>query len=73
MPTLTARVRVSFDEPAQSSEARPYAIRGSVEEMRAEIEKWADLDVELLVLWFGGDTPAALVASAERFMRDVAE
>src|SRR3954454_10357460 len=55
MPTLTARVRVSFDEPAQSSEARPYAIRGSVEEMSAEIEKWEDLNVELLVLWFTAD------------------
>jgi hypothetical protein len=73
MPTLSARVRVSFDEPAQSSAARPYAIRGSVEEMRAEIEKWQDLDVELLVLWFGGDTPDAFVASAERFKREVAE
>src|SRR4051794_16730547 len=48
IPTLTARVRVSFDEPAQSSNARPYAIRGSVEEMRAEIQKWEHLNVELL-------------------------
>src|SRR6476659_7061578 len=62
MPTLTARVRVSFDEPAQSSAARPYAIRGNIEEMRGEIEKWQDLDVELLVLWFAADTPAAQVA-----------
>jgi len=73
MPTLTARVRVSFDEPAQSSAARPYAIRGNIEEMRGEIEKWQDLDVELLVLWFAADTPAAQVAAAERFMREVAE
>ncbi len=73
MPTLTARVRVSFDEPAQSAEARPYAIRGNQDEMRAELQKWDDLDVEFLALWFGGDTPEALVASAERFMRDVAD
>ena len=73
MPTLTARVRVSFDEPAQSSEARPYAIRGSVEEMRAEIQKWSDLDVELLVLWFTADSVNAQVSNAERFAKDVIE
>jgi hypothetical protein len=73
MPTLSARVRVSFDELAHSSEPRTYAIRGNVEEMRAEVQKWADLDVELLVLWFGGDTTEAFVASAERFIREVAE
>jgi probable F420-dependent oxidoreductase len=73
MPTLSARVRVSFNEPAQSGAARPYAIRGNIEEMRAEVQKWSDLDVELLVLWFGGDTPDTFVASAERFMREVAD
>jgi len=72
MPALTARIRVTFDEPI-SPGARSYAVRGSVEEMRAEIQKWADLDVELLALWFASDTHEALVRSAERFMRDVAE
>jgi probable F420-dependent oxidoreductase len=72
MPSLTARVRVSFDEAAQASGARPYAIRGDAEEMRAEVQKWADLDVEFLALWFGGDSPDAFVRSAERFMREVA-
>jgi probable F420-dependent oxidoreductase len=73
MPALTARVRVAFDEPAQSSEARPYAIRGNAEEMRAELEKWSDLDVEFLALWFVADTVEAFVAAAERFQRDIAE
>jgi probable F420-dependent oxidoreductase len=73
MPALTARVRVSFDEPVEASGARPYAIRGNPEEMRAEIERWADLDVEFLALWFLADTPEAQVAAAERFMKDVAE
>jgi len=71
MPALTARIRVTFDEPI-SPGARSYAVRGSVEEMRAEIQKWADLDVELLALWFASDTHEALVRSAERFMREVA-
>jgi probable F420-dependent oxidoreductase len=71
MPTLTARVRVSFDEAAQSSDARPYAIRGSVEEMRAEIQKWDDLNVELLALWFAADSVDAHVSAAERFAKEV--
>jgi probable F420-dependent oxidoreductase len=71
MPTLTARVRVSFDEPAQSSDARPYAIRGSVDEMRAEIQKWADLDVEQLTIWVAAESSEAQVAAIERFVNDV--
>ncbi len=73
MPLLSARVRVSFDEPAQSAEARPYSIRGNADEMRAEIQKWEDLDVELLALFIAADTPDGQVAAAERFMKDVAE
>jgi probable F420-dependent oxidoreductase len=71
MPTLTARIRVSFTEPVQSAEVRPYAIRGSVDEMRAEIKKWEDLDVELLVIWFTADLPEAQVAAMERFAKDI--
>jgi probable F420-dependent oxidoreductase len=67
MPTLSARVRVSFDEPAESSAARPYAIRGDSRQMLAEIAKWEDLGVELLTIWPGGDTVAAFVEAAERF------
>lgn len=67
MPTLSARVRVAFDEPAESAEARPYALRGDDQAMRAEIEKWEDIGVEHLAVWFGGHSPAELVAAAERF------
>jgi len=70
MPALTARVRVSFSEPAESSEARPYAIRGSVDEMRAEIQKWEDLDVEQLTIWFSADSAEAQIAAAERFAKE---
>jgi hypothetical protein len=73
MPTLSARVRVSFDEPAQQAGVRSYAIRGSVDEMRAEIEKWDALGVEHLVVWFGGDSVDAFVAAAERFGREVGD
>ena len=56
MPDLSARVRVAFDEPVHSSGVRSYAIRGNPEEMRAEIAKWADLEVEHLALWFAADS-----------------
>ena len=72
MPGLSARVRVSFDEPAQASGVRSYAIRGNPVEMRAEIQKWADLEVELLALWIAAGSPDAQVAGAERFMNEVA-
>ncbi len=69
LPTLSARVRVAFDEPAESSAARPYAIRGDDEGIRAEIAKWEDLGVEHLALWPGGETLEAYLAAAERLAR----
>jgi len=72
MPTLSARARVSFDEPAQQAAARSYAIRGTVDEIRAEIESWNALGVDHLVVWFGGDSIDRFVAAAERFAREVA-
>ena len=71
MPFLSARVRVSFDEPAHDPGVRSYAIRGTPDEMRAEIQKWADLEVEHLALWLEVSSPEGLVAAAERFMADV--
>jgi probable F420-dependent oxidoreductase len=73
MPTLSARVRVNFDEPVQSSEARSYALRGSTKEMRDEIDRWTDVGVEHLAVWFGGDSLEGFIAAAERFAGDVAE
>ena len=73
MPVLSARVRVVFDEPAESSDARPYAMRGSPQEVRGEIDRWADVGVEDLAVWFGSASLEAFVASAERFAREVAD
>ena len=69
MPTLSARVRVSFDEPAESSAARPYAIRGDAQQMHAEIAQWEDLGVEFLACWFGDQSPEANLEGTERFAR----
>ena len=69
MPALSARVRVSFDEPAESGAVRSYAIRGDEDRMRAEIAAWEDLGVEHLAIWPGGSSPTEYVDRAERFAR----
>ena len=68
MPALSARVRVEFDRATD----RFYAMRGSPEEVAAEVRAFAELGVEELALWFVADSPAAQIASAERFGAEVA-
>jgi probable F420-dependent oxidoreductase len=72
MPTLSARVRVAFDEPVRSAEPRSYAMRGSAADVAAEVAKWAALGVEHLALFFEVESPAALVDAVERFSAEVA-
>jgi len=72
MPTLSARVRVAFDEPAQSSAARSYAMRGTAEEVATDVRAFADLGVEHLALFFEAPTPEAFLGAAERFATEVA-
>jgi probable F420-dependent oxidoreductase len=67
MPALSARVRVSFHGPAESS----YAMRGTPEEMAAEVRAYAALGVEHLALAFQATDPDEVVARAERFDREV--
>jgi probable F420-dependent oxidoreductase len=67
-PTLTARVRVRFDEATGEG----YAMRGTAEQVAAEVRAFAELGVTMLVLWFGVTDPAGTVAAAERFAREVA-
>ena len=68
MPALSARVRVAFDRPAESS----YAMRGTPEEIAQEIRAFAALGVEHLALAFQATDPDEVVARAERFDREVA-
>ena len=68
MPRLSARVRVQFDGAKEPS----YAMRGSPEEIAAEVRAFAALGVEHLALYFATTDPAELVARAERFDREVA-
>ncbi len=72
MPTLSARVRVAFDEPVQAPAPRPYAMRGSAENVAAEVARFAGLGVEHLALFFEAETPDAFVRAAERFAGEVA-
>jgi probable F420-dependent oxidoreductase len=68
MPRLTARGWTEFG-PATSSH---YAIRGTVEEMAAEIRAFAELGVEHLAVWFDATDADGLVRLMERFDREVA-
>jgi probable F420-dependent oxidoreductase len=71
MPALSARVRVAFDEPAHSDATRPYAMRGTPEEVAAEVKAFAELGVEHLALFFEATSTEGLLAAAERFAADV--
>jgi probable F420-dependent oxidoreductase len=64
MPKLSARVRVAFGPPTGE---RFYAMRGSSEDVAAEVRKFAELGVEELALSFNELPAADLVAAAERF------
>jgi len=71
MPALSARVRVAFDEPAHSDATRPYAMRGTPEEVATEVKAFAELGVEHLALFFEATSAEGLLAAAERFAADV--
>jgi probable F420-dependent oxidoreductase len=70
MPLLSARVRVEFG-PAPEG-IRYYAMRGSAEDVAAEVRAFADLGVELLTLSFNELPIPEMVADIERFATEVA-
>jgi probable F420-dependent oxidoreductase len=69
MPTLSARVRVQLDQPAGAPDG--YAMRGTPDQVAAEVRAFAELGVEHLALWFAEKSPEGLVAAAERFAGEV--
>jgi probable F420-dependent oxidoreductase len=71
MPELSARVRVAFDEPVVASGPRPNAMRGSPEEVAAEVKAFEALGVEHLAMFFKADSVDELVRAAERFAAEV--
>jgi probable F420-dependent oxidoreductase len=68
MPRLTARAWTEFGEATSNH----YAIRGTVDEMVAEIRAFAGLGVDHLAVWFDATDPEELVGLMERFAREVA-
>ncbi len=68
MPSLSARARVVFDGATDAS----YAMRGSPDEIAAEVRAFSALGVEHLALYFPTTDPAEVVAQAERFDREIA-
>ena len=68
MPTLSARARVHNGPTDDQS----FILRGSPEEIAAEIRAFEKLGVEHLALGFPAATPDAMVLAAERFAEEAA-
>jgi probable F420-dependent oxidoreductase len=68
MPALSARTRVEF---GPAGDASYYAMRGSAEQIAAEVRKYAELGVDDLALAFNDLPTDELVAAAERFASEV--
>jgi probable F420-dependent oxidoreductase len=68
MPTLSVRAYTEFGDATNSW----YAIRGTPEEMAAEVRAFEALGVSHLAVWFQATDPNEVTALAERFARDVA-
>ena len=69
-PRFTARARVRLDEKPGEGD-RFYAIRGSVDDVVAEIKAWKRIGVDYLVLSFGESDPDGVTRAIERFDREV--
>ena len=68
MPSLSARVRV---RPGSTDASDGYALRGTPEEIAAEIRAFAEIGVSHLLVAFAERDPEGLAAAAERFMAEV--
>ena len=64
MPGLSARIRVRPDDD------EGYALRGTPDEIRAELEAWAAIGVGQIALYFSSVTPEAIVRDVEWFARE---
>ena len=71
MPTLSARVRVEFDAPVRAAKPRPYAMRGTADDVSAEIAKFAAAGVEHLAIFVEAPSLDAMLTAIERFSTEV--
>ena len=67
-PRWEARVRVEME----GAPGRRYALRGTPDEMAADIRAWTSAGVEHLALYFDETDPARLASHMERFGTDIA-
>lgn len=70
MLTLSARVRVIPGPPP--ADASDYALRGTVDEIRAGVAEWASIGVTHLALYFESVTPEAIIHDVDWFAREIA-
>jgi alkanesulfonate monooxygenase SsuD/methylene tetrahydromethanopterin reductase-like flavin-dependent oxidoreductase (luciferase family) len=68
MPRLSARVRVELDGHARDES---YALRGTPEQIAAEIRAFAALGVDHLAVAFPELDPGGITSSMERFLAEV--
>ena len=68
MPQLMARAYAQFGAATDTF----YAIRGTPEEMAAEVRAFESLGVSHLAVWFDATEPGEVSALAERFAQEVA-
>ena len=66
-PSWSARVRVEMDGPP----GKRYALRGTPDEMAAEIRAWEAAGVEHLALYFDATDPDGIARVVDRFAGDV--
>ena len=66
MPRLSIRARV---KPGDDTSKKPYALRGSPQDMQADVRRFAELGVQDLVVVLG-ETDAERVAAAARWFNE---
>lgn len=64
-PTMSARVRVQPNLPVGSGDG--YALRGTPDDIRADLDAWKAAGASHLALYFGSVTPEAIVHDVERW------
>ena len=69
-PRWPARARVRLDEKPEDADPY-YALRGSVDDVVAEVEAWKAIGVDYLVLSFAETDPDGVTKAIERFDREV--
>jgi len=67
-PTWSARVRVDLDG---TSGSKRYALRGTPDEIAAEVQAWANTGVDHLALAFDERDPARLTTLMDRFATEI--